>query len=342
MIDLRSDTVTQPTEAMRRAMAAAEVGDDVYGEDPTVNRLEEVAAARFGKEAALLVASGTMGNLVALLTHCGRGAEAIVGEHSHISRHEQGGMAALGGIHPRTIPDLPSGQLALADIGRAVNPDNDHLARTAAVCLETTHNEAGGRVLPLAYLDEVAGLCSKHHLKVHIDGARVFNAAVALDVPVQVIADRADSLMFCLSKGLACPVGSVLLGSREFIAGARRNRKVLGGGMRQAGVLAAAGLVALNEMVDRLVDDHLNARRLAEGLADIDGIELDPGAVETNIVYITVANPGINGESLASQLAEHGIRISASEFPRLRLVLHYEIRSVEVDQALQAFQSVLR
>ncbi|MSQ24590.1 MAG: low-specificity L-threonine aldolase [Chloroflexi bacterium] len=341
MIDLRSDTVTQPTEAMRRAMAAAEVGDDVYGEDPTVNRLEELAAERFGKEAALLVASGTMGNLVALLSHCGRGNEAIVGARTHISHYEQGGMAALGGIHQHPVADLPFGRPEISDIEQAINSDDDHLARTTLVCLETTHNEAGGRVLPLAYLEEVARLAAKNHLRVHIDGARVFNAAVALNVPVSMIAHHADSVMFCLSKGLACPVGSLLVGSRDFIGQARRNRKLVGGGMRQAGVLAAAGLVALNEMVDRLVDDHANARRLAEGLADMDGVEVDPGVVETNIFYITITKPGVDAEGLAAQLSDQGVRISTSNFPRVRLVLHYEVGRAEVDEALRAFQLAL-
>ena len=260
VVDLRSDTLTRPTDAMSRAMAAADVGDDVFGEDPTVNRLEEMAADRMGKEAALFVASGTMGNLVSLLTHCARGEEIILGSFAHTFYFEQGGSAAVGGIHPRTLPNQPDGTLTVSDIEGAVRPDNVHFPRTRLIVLENTHNLCGGHPLDIDYMRAVGDIARRHSLKIHVDGARFFNAAVALDVPAAKLAADADSVSFCLSKGLAAPVGSVVCGNHDFIAEARRARKILGGGMRQAGVLAAAGIVALNEMVDRLADDHANAR----------------------------------------------------------------------------------
>ncbi len=272
VVDLRSDTLTRPTDAMSRAMAAADVGDDVFGEDPTVNRLEEMAADRMGKEAALFVASGTMGNLVSLLTHCARGEEIILGSFAHTFYFEQGGAAAVGGIHPRTLPNQPDGTLTVSDIEGAVRPDNVHFPRTRLIVLENTHNLCGGYPLDMDYMQAVGDIAQRHNLKIHVDGARFFNAAVALDLPPDKLAAKADSVSFCLSKGLAAPVGSGVCGRREFIGIARRARKVLGGGMRQAGVLAAAGIVALTEMVDRLADDHANARKLAEGLAEMPGI----------------------------------------------------------------------
>jgi threonine aldolase len=282
-IDLRSDTVTQPTPAMREAMYRAEVGDDVFGEDPTVNRLEQMAAERLGKEAALFVVSGTMGNLVALLTHCGRGDEAILGDCSHTFLFEQGGMAALGGIMPHLVSNQPDGTLRLEDIEGAIREDDAHFPRTRLVCLENTHNMCNGTPLTAEYTAQVARLARVHGLRVHMDGARIFNAAAALGVDAQELVRDVDSVMFCLSKGLCAPVGSLLCGSADFIAEARRARKVVGGGMRQAGVLAAAGIVALEEIVPRLEEDHVRARRLAEGLAEIPGVEVAP--VTTNILY---------------------------------------------------------
>lgn len=283
-VELRSDTMTRPTPAMRKAMAEAEVGDDVFGEDPTVNRLEMLAAERLGKEAALFVSSGTMANLVSQMSHCGRGDEMLLGSLAHSFYYEQGGSAAVASIHPRTVPNQPDGKLALDELEAAIRADNIHFPRTRLIALENTHNLCGGAPLESAYIRDVAAIARRHGIRLHIDGARLFNAAVALSVPARQLVADADSVSFCLSKGLAAPVGSVVCGSREFIQTARRARKVLGGGMRQAGVLAAAGIVALNEMIDRLAEDHANARRLAEGLAGISGLELDPGRYSTNIV----------------------------------------------------------
>jgi threonine aldolase len=284
-IDLRSDTVTLPTPAMRQAMFEAELGDDVLGEDPTVNRLEAMAAERLGKEASLFVASGTMANLVCLLAHCQRGQEAIMGHMAHTFLFEAGGAAAVGGIHPRTVPNQPDGTLDLGDVEAAIRPtDNPHHPRSRLVCLENTHNRCGGAVLTPAYMSQVRALADRHRLAIHLDGARVFNAAIALGVPVSELARDADSVSFCLSKGLSAPVGSMVCGSSALVNEARRQRKLLGGGMRQAGVLAAAGIVALETMVDRLAEDHSNARKLAEGLAGLPGIVLDPKRVETNLV----------------------------------------------------------
>jgi threonine aldolase len=254
-IDLRSDTVTQPTLEMREAMLKAELGDDVFSDDPTINRLEEIAAAKLAKEAAVFVASGTMGNLTSLLTHCGRGEEVIVGDQAHIFRYEAGGSSTLGGIAQFQIPNNPDGTLPLDRVEAAIRGSDQHEARTKLIALENTHNRCGGTVLPIAYMKQVRELADRHNLKVHLDGARVFNAAVALGADVAAITRYVDSVTFCLSKGLSAPVGSVICGPREFIAQARRYRKMLGGGMRQAGVLAAAGIVALEKMVDRLLNN---------------------------------------------------------------------------------------
>jgi threonine aldolase len=337
VIDLRSDTVTLPTPAMRKVMAEAEVGDDVFHEDPTVNRLEELAAERCGMEAGLFVASGSMGNLVALLTHCGRGHQVLVGATTHMFVQEQGGMAALGGIHGHPLNDLPTGQLDLLEIENAFHPEDDHLARTRLISVENTHNMAGGRILPPDYLAAVRRIADEHGVLVHIDGARIFNAAVALGVPVSELTQHAHSASFCLSKGLASPVGSVLVGSADFIVEARRNRKLVGGGMRQAGILAAAGILALNEMVDRLHDDHVNARTLAEGLAEIPGIEIDPRTVETNILFFEIVDPRISPRALADELAREGIRIAAGG-TRIRLVTHYGIEADDIDRTLTAIR----
>ncbi len=326
---------------MRRAMADAEVGDDVYREDPTVNRLEEMSAERCGKDAALFVASGTMGNLIALLTHCGRGHEVILGATSHMYVQEQGGMSAIGGIYPHPLDDLPSGQIPIDQIDACFLPDDDHLARISLISLEDTHNVAGGRVLPLSYLEQVQRLARRRGVALHLDGARLFNAAVALGVPVSALAACADSLSFCLSKGLACPVGSVVVGDADFVREARRNRKLLGGGMRQAGIIAAAGIVALNEMIERLAEDHANARALAEGLSDIPGLDVDPDTVETNIVFARVDRPDVDPARLVSALQALGVKISAGGFPRIRLVTHYGIGRAEIARAVSAFSQVL-
>ena len=339
-IDLRSDTVTLPTPQMREAMAKAELGDDVFGEDPTVNRLEEMAAAKTGKEAAVFVSSGTMGNLIALLTHCGRGDEVIVGERAHTFVNEVGGMAALGGIHPHTLPNQPDGTLALDDIQRAIRGANDHWPRTRLITLENTQNACNGAALAPAYLWSVQELAKKHSIKIHTDGARIFNAAVALGVPVSELARYTDTISFCLSKGLSAPVGSLLCGPRDFIAEARRQRKMVGGGMRQAGVIAAAGIVALETMIDRLAEDHANAKYLAENLADIPGIELDPARVKTNIVYFDLQN-GSTANDLGSRLMGEGVLVLIAGEKKMRAVTHYGIERADVDAAIGAVKRVL-
>lgn len=341
MIDLRSDTVTLPTPRMREAMAQAEVGDDVYGEDPTVNRLEAIAAERMGKEAGLYVTSGTMGNLTALLTHCNRGDEIILGDISHTFLYEAGGSAVLGGIHPRTVPNQPDGTMDLDDIEAAIRADNEHFPRTRLICLENTHNQCSGAVLRPEYMAAVREIADRHDLAIHLDGARIFNAAVALGVPAAELAQDVDSVTFCLSKGLSAPVGSVVCGSEEFIHEARRARKVLGGGMRQAGIIAAAGIVALEEMVDRLVDDHANAKRLAEGLAEMAGIEIDPDTVETDIVFFELWRSDMTPTELSERLREQGVLVSPKGGRWLRAVTHYGIEAEDIEAALDAFRRVL-
>jgi threonine aldolase len=343
-IDLRSDTVTQPTPEMREAMARAELGDDVFGDDPTVNRLEEIAAAKLGKAAAVFVASGTMGNLTSLLTHCQRGEEVIIGDQAHIFRYEAGGSSALGGIAQFQVPNNPDGTLPLDKVEAAIRGSDQHEARTKVIALENTHNRCGGTVLTLEYMHQVRELADKHNLKVHLDGARVFNAAVALGVDVKMIAQYADSVTFCLSKGLSAPVGSVICGSQDFIAQARRYRKMLGGGMRQAGVLAAAGIVALEKMIDRLAEDHATARRLAEGLADMPGIAIDLDRVQTNIVYFNLTpDVTVPTDALVQRMLEHNIKIlDGGPARRFRFVTHAWIDRSDVDRTLLTFNAALK
>lgn len=340
-IDLRSDTVTLPSPAMRQAIYKAELGDDVFREDPTVNRLEQMAAERMGKEAALLVVSGTMGNLTCVLTHCRRGDEVILGDRSHTFLYEAGGMSALGGVHPHTVANQPDGTMLLDAIAAAIRPDNVHFPRTRLICLENTHNRCAGSPLTVEYTDAVAALAKKHGLLLHIDGARIFNAAVALGVDVKELTRGADSVTFCLSKGLAAPVGSLVCGSAEFIAEARRTRKVLGGGMRQAGIIAAAGIIALGQMVDRLAEDHKNAKRLAEGIAGIEGLAIDVESVPTDIVYFEVVGERITAEKLVGDLEKKGVRILHIGPARLRAVTHYGIAADDIDAALDAMREVI-
>lgn len=343
-IDFRSDTVTQPTPAMREAMAKAEVGDDVFGDDPTVNRLELLAAEKLGKAAAVFVPSGTMGNLVSLLTHCNRGEEVIVGSQAHIFRYEAGGSSALGGITQFQIPNNPDGTLPMDQVEAAIRGGDQHEPRTKLIALENTHNRCGGTVLPVDYLKQVRALADRRHLKFHLDGARVFNAAVALGVDVKSIAQYADSVTFCLSKGLSAPVGSVICGSTEFIAQARRYRKMLGGGMRQAGVLAAAGIVAMEQMIDRLADDHANARRLAEGLANIPGFIVDLDRVQTNIVFFELdRGVKVSADIVTHRMREQKVKLinPSVHFRRFRVVTHAWIDRADIDHALQAFKSAL-
>ncbi|HLT18520.1 MAG TPA: low-specificity L-threonine aldolase [Thermomicrobiales bacterium] len=341
MIDLRSDTVTKPTPAMRAAMAEADVGDDQYGEDPTVLELEELAAQMLGKEAALFVPSGTMGNLAALLTHCGRGDEIIMGDESHIFWFESGGAAALGGMPFNLIPNQPDGSLPLDRVERAIRPQPRlGYPRTGVIAIENTQNRCGGTVLDLDYLAELKDLAERHEVPVHMDGARIFNAAIASDTPAETIASYADSVQFCLSKGLAAPVGSMIAGSREFIDGAKASRKVLGGAMRQAGVIAAAGLVALREMVDRLAEDHRRARQLAEGLAQIDGISIDLDSVQTNIVIFDTL-PKMAHADFVAAMRERGILISNYSPRGVRMVTHYHVEDDWISAALNAAEDIM-
>lgn len=338
-VDLRSDTVTHPTPEMRRAMFEADIGDDVYGEDPSVNRLEAMAAERMGKEAAVYVASGTMGNLVSVLAHAGRGDEIILGDKAHIFRSEAGGVSALGGVSFQTLPNDDRGMLDPDDVAQAIKPANVHFTRTAVVAMENTHNGCGGAVLTSDDIKLVADVAHANDIPVHIDGARVFNAAVALEAPVSELAKDADSITFCLSKGLSCPVGSVICGGEEYIAEARKWRKIVGGSMRQAGVIAAAGVVALDTMVDRMVDDHVNARKLAEGLAGMDGISIEPESLPTNLVFFDVEHRDRAG--FARKLNERGV-LGGGPQKRWRYVTHYGITEEDIDHALDVFETVYR
>ncbi|MEV3802176.1 low-specificity L-threonine aldolase [Aeromonas veronii] len=333
-IDLRSDTVTQPTDAMRQAMLHAEVGDDVYGEDPGVNALEAFGARLLGKQAALFVPSGTMSNLLAVMSHCQRGEGAILGNAAHIYRYEAQGSAVLGSVALQPLPMQRDGTLAFDDIKAALAPDDAHFVQTRLICLENTHN---GKVLPLSYLQEMGAFVAERGLKLHLDGARLFNAAVASETSVEVIAAPFDSISICLSKGLGAPVGSLLVGSHDFIARARRLRKMLGGGMRQAGILAQAGLFALEQHVTRLADDHRRAKRLAEGLAALPGIELDLSLVQSNMVFLRLRE----GESapLLAFMKERGILFSG--YGELRLVTHLQINDDDIEEVIDAFTEYL-
>ncbi|MEO8159528.1 MAG: low-specificity L-threonine aldolase [Betaproteobacteria bacterium] len=334
VIDLRSDTVTKPTAKMRAAMLAAELGDDVYGEDPTVNRLEALAAAMLGKEAAIFVCSGTQSNLLALLAHCERGDEYIVGQQGHTYKYEGGGAAVLGSIQPQPLDYEADGSLDLARVESAIKPDDPHFARTRLLCLENTQ---GGKVLPLDYLKRAHEFTRAHGLGLHLDGARVFNAAVQLKVPVTEISSCFDSVSVCLSKGLGAPVGSVLCGPKAFIAKARRWRKVVGGGMRQAGVLAAAGIYALEHHVERLAVDHDNARALALALAGIDGVGIAASGAQTNMLYINVEPQ--RSVRLREVLKSQGILISGQG--SIRLVTHLDIDRADIDRFAAAVRESL-
>lgn len=343
IVDLRSDTVTHPTQAMRQAMYDAEVGDDGYRDDPSVNKLEALAAERLGTEAALLVLSGTMGNLVALLTHCGRAEEAVVGGDSHIFWNETGGAPGLGGVQLRTVPNETDGSLRLAAIEACIRPDNVHFPRTGLVCLENTQNRCSGRTLSAAYTRQVADLCHAHNVPLHLDGARIFNAAVAQNTDVRNLTTGAgvDTIQFCLTKGLSAPMGSLLCGPRDFVEEARRWRQATGGGMRQAGVIAAAGIVAMNTMVDRLVEDHDNAKLLAKGLAEIPGVVVEAKDIETNIVIFHLADPSIDSLDVLKRLADAGVKGSNYWGGNIRMVTHYGIERDDIEYALGVIRGVL-
>ncbi|MDK1117361.1 MAG: low-specificity L-threonine aldolase [Anaerolineae bacterium] len=342
-IDLRSDTVTKPTPEMREAMAAAEVGDDVYGEDPTVNRLQELSAEKTGHEAGLFVPTGTMGNLSAILAHCQRGDEVILGKSAHTYLYEAGGLSVLGGVHSCQLPNQPDGSLALDEIEAAIRPDDPHQPITRLITLENTHNHCGGTFQTVAYMHNISEFAHARGLKVHLDGARVFNAAAALNVAVNKLTSPMDSVTFCLSKGLSAPVGSVLCGSKIFIDRARRARKILGGGMRQAGVLAAAGIIAIDKMTSRLGEDHLRARVLAEGLTKIPGIELDEGTPATNMIFFNLTDEAnMLANQLAKKLKDIGILVGVDGERRIRLVTHFWYKEDDVDKTVNAFNTILK
>jgi threonine aldolase len=348
LIDLRSDTVTQPTPAMREAMYRAELGDDVYGEDPTINRLQELAAEITGKPAALFVPSGSMGNIAAVLSHAGRGQSVIVGDQSHIYRYEGGAASTLGGSPMYVVPTHPDGLLDLDMLRAAIADDSDdHVAPTALVCLENTHNRCGGTVLPTEQIATIADIAHAQGVAVHMDGARIFNASIALGVPVSELARSVDSLMFCLSKGLSAPVGSILVGSKAFIHKAHRVRKLLGGGMRQAGVLAAAGLVALEQMVERLAEDHEHCKQLAYGLADYPQIAIDPERVVTNMLLFTLhdsqqrtLSEAETGQFLV-KAREHGVLMGSMGDGLVRVVTHYGLEAEHIPAALNGIRKAL-
>ena len=341
-IDLRSDTVTKPSAEMRQAMADAEVGDDVYGEDPSINKLQQKAADLLGKEAGLLMASGTMSNLVAALTHCKRGDEIIMGDQAHMFWNESAGASALAGAQLRLVPNDPQGRIDLDDLKNAIRPKgNVHMPPTTLICLENTHNRCSGGVLTPDDTKRVADIAHDAGAKVHLDGARLFNASVSLEVPPAALVQDVDDVSFCLSKALSCPVGSILCGSNEFIEGAHKWRKMVGGGMRQAGVLAAAGLVALDNMVERLADDHSNAKRLAEGLANIEGISVDPTSIQTNIVIFEVAESAGNANDVINELADEGVLVTYPGQQSLRMVTHRHISASDIDEALSRVTKVM-
>jgi len=341
IIDLRSDTVTHPTEEMRRAMYEAEVGDDVYGEDPTVNALEQLAAQMMKKEAALFTVSGTMSNLLAVLAQTKRGDEIIVGNETHMFWYEVGGASALGGVVMRTVPNGPDGQIDPAEIESAIRGKNIHFPPTTLLCLENTHNRCGGAVLTPDYTAATARLAHQHGLRVYLDGARIFNAAIALGVPASELVKEADSVAFCLSKGLSAPVGSLLCGTRDFVDSARKWRKMVGGGMRQAGVIAAAGIVALKTMVDRLAEDHENARRLALGMSRIPGIILPRPDVPTNIVMFELV-PAVPGLEFLRQMDARGVKLSHRGGQLFRAVTHRMVGAPDIDEALNRIELCLK
>lgn len=332
IIDLRSDTVTLPPSEMRKAMHEAELGDDVYGEDPTVNRLQEMAAARLGKEAALFVPTGTMGNLISVITHAARGDEAIVGLDSHIFVHEQGNASTLGGVHLKPLVNTPDGRLSLQDVELAISPDDDHACVTKLVCLENTFN---GSALHPDYVRDFTDLARKHGLATHLDGARVFNASVLFGCDVKKLAEGMDSVQFCFSKGLATPAGSMICSSKKFINQARRWRKALGGGMRQVGVLAAACIYALDHMVDRLAEDHETAKAFADKIADCPGIKINWDLQKTNMVWFDVDFKGVSALDFAAMLDNEGLKVLDCGPKTIRAVTHYGITLKDIDRAVK-------
>jgi len=340
IIDLRSDTVTLPTEEMLEAIRNAELGDDVYKEDPTVNRLEEMAAKKMGKEAALLVPSGTMANLVSVTSNTKRGDSVILEADSHIYWYEVGGISAIAGVLPLPVKG-EMGVMDPRDVEAAIRPKSLHFAETTLVCIENTHNRAGGTVITPAQIEAISKVVKEHGLRLYMDGARIFNAAVALKVDVRDFTRHVDNLMFCLSKGLSCPIGSVIVGSEEFIERAEKVRKILGGGMRQAGIIAAAGIIALEKMIDRLEEDHRNARLLAEGLAKIEGIDVNMKTVQTNMVMLDVKG-SVGAETFVNKLREQGVLALNLSKTRVRMVTHRGIEKEDIHKALSIIEKVAK
>lgn len=336
-IDLRSDTVTLPSPEMREAIFAAELGDDVYDEDPTVNALQKRVAKLLGKEESLFVSSGTMGNLISLLVHCGRGDQAIIGDASHINLWEQNGASSLGGISLRTVPNNLDGTIVDSAIESAINPDNIHCAKTKLICLENTWN---GHPVSIEYMTQVKSIADRHQLKLHLDGARMFNACLALNVTPEKLVENFDSVQFCFSKGLAAPIGSMVCGTREFVSEAKRMRKVLGGAMRQVGIAAAACHVALDKMVDRLPEDHESAKRFANGLSRMSHIKVDATQTKTNMVFFDSAVPSVSRSELQQQLQKNGILVGIEQRLGIRAVTHYGISNDDIDDALARIEKL--
>ncbi|MBE9513794.1 MAG: low-specificity L-threonine aldolase [Dehalococcoidia bacterium] len=340
-IDLRSDTITLPTEDMRRAIYEAELGDDVYQEDPTINRLEEQSARIMGKEAALLTVSGAMSNLIAVLAQTRPGDEIVVGDQAHMLWYEVGSASALGGVVIRTVPNEEDGRLDLRTVEQTIRAEDIHFPRTTLLGLENTHNRCGGTVLTPEYTTAAAELAHQHGIRVHLDGARIFNAAVALGVPASELAAPVDSVCFCLSKSLSAPVGSLLCGTCDFVASARKWRKMLGGGMRQAGIIAAAGIVALDDMIERLAEDHANARLLAQGLARIPAITVNPDRVRTNIVIFDLP-ASISTSEFIQRLGRQGVKVGSRGGQRVRAVTHRMVEAGDIQEALKRIELVVR
>lgn len=339
VIDLRSDTFTLPPAEMRKAMHDAELGDDVYGEDPTVNRLQERCAEKLGKEAALFVPTGTMGNLIAVITHVARGEEALVGSESHIFLDEQGNASTLGGVHLKPIHNQPDGTFNIEDIEYAISPDDVHMARTKLICMENTFH---GSVIPPGYVKQFTTLAKKHGLKTHLDGARLFNAAIVADCDVKELTNGMDSVQFCFSKGLCAPAGSMICSSKEFIKEALRWRKALGGGMRQIGVIAAACEYALDNMIERLAEDHETAKALGEKLANLDGIKIDWHKAKSNMIWFDVDIEGVTANEFVNLLAKEGVKVLSLGPKSIRAVTHYGITLKDIDQVAEAFNKVLK
>ena len=334
IIDLRSDTVTIPNQEMRDAMSNASLGDDVFQEDPTVNKLEQKAAQVMGKQSAILVPSGTMGNLASILAHCERGTEIILGHKSHTFIFEAGGISSFGGIHSMQLQNDEDGKLKIEDIKNAVRQDNVHFPKTSAISLENTHNMCYGSPLSTKYMESISHIAKNNNLKLHIDGARIFNASVALKKDVSELVKDADSVTFCLSKGLSGPVGSIVCGDDNFIYKVRRNRKALGGGMRQAGIIAAAGLIAIDKMIAQIEEDHLNAKNLAQGIMEINGLKVDVDKVKTNIVFFELATDKLSASELVNKMSEKNIKFFETSPNRFRLVTHYGITDDDINNTL--------